>query len=66
LPHPPLDTAIESGSTVSNIDLESMTKDQLIAYAQENNIEGIKSSMTKAQITEVIKGAQEDGNTGGI
>ena len=38
-------------------DFESMTKAQLIAYAEEHNIE-VSSSWTKAQIIEAIEAAQ--------
>lgn len=33
-----------------------MTKAQLISYAEENGIEGVKSSMTKAEIIAILKG----------
>lgn len=35
-----------------------MTKAQLIEYAEAHGIEGVSSSMTKAQIIEVIEAAQ--------
>ena len=38
-------------------DLDSMTKAQLLAYAEGNGIEGVSSSMLKADILAVIKGA---------
>lgn len=38
-------------------DFESMTKAELIAYAEENNIEGVNDSMTKAEIIAVIEAA---------
>ena len=38
-------------------DFESMTKAELIAYATENNIEGVNDSMTKAEIIAVIEAA---------
>ena len=36
-------------------DFDSMTKAQLLAYAAENGIEGVSSSMLKADILAVIK-----------
>jgi hypothetical protein len=33
-----------------------MTKAQLLAYAEENGIEGVSSSMKKAEIIAVIEG----------
>lgn len=40
-----------------NVNLDSMTKAQLLEYAVENGIEGVNSSMLKADILTVIKGA---------
>jgi hypothetical protein len=40
-----------------NVDFESMTKAELLVYADENGIEGVNSSMLKADILAVIKGA---------
>ena len=37
-----------------NVDLSSMTKAELLAYAEENNIEGVDSSMLKADIYNTI------------
>lgn len=37
--------------------LDTMTKAQLLAYAEENNIDGVTSSMTKAEILEAIRTA---------
>lgn len=42
----------------SETSLSSMTKAELLAYAQENNIEGISDSMTKEQIIAAIEAAQ--------
>lgn len=39
------------------VNLDSMTKAQLLEYAEENGIEGVSSSMLKADILAVIKGA---------
>lgn len=36
------------------VDLSSMTKAELLAYAEENGIEGVSSSMLKADIYAVI------------
>lgn len=36
-------------------DLSTMTKAQLLEYAQENGIEGVSSSMTKAEILGTIE-----------
>lgn len=40
----------------AGVDLYVMTKAQLIEYAEANGITGVKSSMTKAQIIELIEG----------
>lgn len=40
-----------------NVDFDSMTKAELLAYADENGIEGVNSSMLKADILAVIKEA---------
>ena len=37
-----------------DVDLSSMTKAELIAFAQENGIEGVNSSMLKADIYNTI------------
>lgn len=39
------------------VDLDSMTKAQLLAYAEENGIEGVSSSTLKADILATIKSA---------
>lgn len=36
------------------VDLASMTKAQLLEYAEANGIEGVNSSMKKAEIYEII------------
>lgn len=38
----------------SYVDLSSMTKAELLAYAEENGIEGVDSSMLKADIYNTI------------
>ena len=40
-----------------SVDLDSMTKAQLLEYAEANGIEGVSSSMLKAEILAVIRGA---------
>lgn len=35
-----------------------MTKDELLAYAQEHGIEGVSASMNKAEIIAAIEAAQ--------
>jgi hypothetical protein len=40
-----------------NVNLDSMTKAQLLDYAVENGIDGVNSSMLKADILAVIKEA---------
>lgn len=41
------------------VDLSSMTKAELLAYAEDNGIEGVSSSMLKADIYAVIVAAVE-------
>lgn len=43
-----------SNEPAENVDLSSMTKAELLAYAEENNIEGVDSSMLKADIYNTI------------
>ena len=40
------------------VDLDSMTKAQLLDYAKANGIEGVSSSMLKADILAAIKEAE--------
>lgn len=47
---------IEPASEIA-VDLDSMTKAQLLEYAQANGISGVSSSMLKANILAVIKEA---------
>jgi hypothetical protein len=42
------------------VDLASMTKAELLAFAKENGIEGVSSTMLKADIYAVIKEAVEN------
>jgi hypothetical protein len=37
-----------------NVDLSSMTKAELLEYAEQNGIDGVDSSMLKAEIYEII------------
>ena len=39
-------------------DIHSMTKSELIEYAKQNGIEGVSSSMLKADILSVIENAE--------
>lgn len=38
-------------------DFDSMTKVELLAYAEQNGVEGVNSAMLKADILAAIKGA---------
>jgi hypothetical protein len=40
-----------------DVDIYDMTKAELIAFAEENGIDGVDSSMLKAEILAVIEGA---------
>ena len=46
-----------SNEPAEDVDFDSMTKAELLAYADENGIEGVNSSMLKADILTVIQGA---------
>lgn len=37
-----------------DVNLSSMTKAELLAFAEENGIDGVDSSMLKAEIYEII------------
>lgn len=45
-------------ASIDPVDLDSMTKAELLAYAEENGVEGVSSSMLKADILATIKNAQ--------
>ena len=45
-------------ASVCSVDLDSMTKAQLLEYAEANGIAGVGSSMLKADILAVIKEAE--------
>ena len=38
----------------NDVDLSSMTKAELLAFAEENGIDGVDSSMLKAELYETI------------
>ena len=38
----------------TDVDLSTMTKAELLAFAEENGIDGVDSSMLKAEIYEII------------
>ncbi|MBO5020541.1 MAG: hypothetical protein J6D52_07745 [Clostridia bacterium] len=40
--------------STDDVDLSSMTKAELLAFAEENGIDGVDSSMLKAEIYETI------------
>jgi hypothetical protein len=46
-----------SAASLDDDDLDSMTKAQLLEYAEQNGISGVNSSMKKADILAVIKEA---------
>lgn len=48
----------ESQTAPDAVDLASMTKAQLIAYAEEHGIDGVSDSMTKAEIIAAIEAAE--------
>ena len=48
------ETATESAE---DADLESMTKAQLLEYAEEHGIQGVDGRLKKAEILEVIRNA---------
>lgn len=56
-------TALPTTNNEETTDFNSMTKEQLITYAQEHNIDGVTSSMTKAEIIAVIENAENDSNS---
>ncbi len=46
-----------SNNTLGTLNLSGMTKAQLLDYADENGIDGVSSSMRKADILGTIEGA---------
>ena len=49
-------TAAAENSPLSAPNLSGMTKAQLLAYAEENGVEGVSDRMTKAKIIEALEG----------
>ena len=45
-----------STASLSTPDFSSMTKAELLDYADENGVEGVSSSMRKADILAVLQG----------
>lgn len=45
-------------------DLSGMTKSQLLDYAEQIGVTGVRSSMTKAQIIAAIEGGETGASTG--
>ncbi len=43
-----------SNEPADDVDLSSMTKAELLTFAEENGIDGVDSSMLKAEIYEII------------
>ena len=50
----------EGYSLRPSVDLESMTKAQLAQYAAENGIEGVSTSMLKADMIAAIRAAESE------
>ena len=44
-----------SAPSENSVDLSEMTKAELLEFAEENGIEGVSSSMLKAEIYEVVE-----------
>ena len=49
--------ANDQGDQGDDVDLNSMTKAELLAYAEENGITGLSDSMTKDEIIAAIEEA---------
>lgn len=47
----------ETAAAANEAELDGMTKAQLLTFAEENGIEGVSASMTKARIIEAIRNA---------
>ena len=54
---PPVEQASAKQADTAGGDLDSMTKAELLAYAEQNGITGVNISMLKADILAAIKGA---------
>lgn len=50
-------SALLSEPAPAALDLDYMTKSELLDYAEENGVEGVNSAMKKADIIEAIKNA---------
>lgn len=48
--------AQNNADTAAPLNLSGMTKAQLLNYAEENGVDGVSGSMTKAQIIDAIEG----------
>lgn len=48
-----VDTAADA-TTAESVDLEGLTKAQLLQYAEQYGIDGVSSSQTKAEIKSII------------
>lgn len=56
---PPVEQASAAkAETAGGPDLDSMTKAELLAYAEQNGVDGVNSAMLKADILSAIKGAE--------
>lgn len=53
---PPVEQASAKRADTAGEDFDSMTKAELLAYAEHNGVSGVNSSMLKADILAAIKG----------
>ena len=53
-------TALSGTPTPQSVNLDGMTKAELLAYAAENGVEGVSSAMLKADIIAAIKAAEKE------
>lgn len=53
----PVEQASAKRADTAGGDLDSMTKAELLTYAEQNGITGVNSAMLKADILAAIKGA---------
>ena len=54
---PPVEQASAKQADTAGGDIDSMTKAELLAYAERHGIEDVNSAMLKADILAAIKGA---------
>lgn len=54
----PVEQASAKRADTAGEDFDSMTKAELLAYAEQNGVAGLNSSMLKADILAAIKGAE--------